>query len=87
MVNLVISDEVSGVMKERGIIAEDVSAVIEKAEAGGNRLEDLNNGHFLGEARLENASVYVEYTVSDGAYSVIDTYSHRVTMKEDEEEE
>lgn len=80
--NQVKLDDVADIMDERGITAEDICTVIAWAEDSGIKLVDGDRN--LAKKRLDNVTVYVEYTVDGAGYVVSDTYSHRVTLREDE---
>jgi len=83
-VELVISDDVSEAMEERGVREEDIRAVLAAAEQSGDKLYN-DEGHFLARARLDNFSAYVEYVLNDSSVEIIDAYSHKVSFASDEE--
>lgn len=76
-------DNVAEIMEERGINEDDIRAVIAAAEESGEKLVD--GARSLAKKRLDNVTVYVEYTSEDDGFDVADVYSHRVALKEDEE--
>ena len=73
-------ENVSALLEERGITAEDVNAVVAWGEAEGGKLVDGDKN--LAKKKLNNTMVYVEY-MADA--TVIDVYSHRVTLVNSEE--
>lgn len=83
-INVTLSAEVESVMEERGVCLEDIQTVIETAETSGVKLLNQDTGHFLAKKRLENVTVYAEYQIDGDNANVVDVYSHRVTMAEDQ---
>ena len=83
-INVTLSAEVESVMEERGVCLEDIQTVIEAAETSGAKLLNQESGCFLAKKRLENVTVYAEYQIDGDYASVVDVYSHRVTMAEDQ---
>ena len=77
-----MSDEVAGVMEERGVREEDVREVLEYAETTGKKLYVEGEQHFLARKRMGNFSAYVEYILGDDV-EVLNVYSHMVTLAED----
>lgn len=71
-------DSVAETMEERGILKEDVEAVISWGEGEGGKLVDGDTN--LAKKRLDKVMVYVQYA-ADG--TVQDVYSHRVTLGEE----
>ena len=83
-VKVTLSTEVQSVMEERGVCLEDIQTVIDAAETSGVKLLNQDSGHFLAKKRLENVTVYAEYQINGDQADVIDVYSHRVMMAEDQ---
>lgn len=83
-IKVTLSAEVESVMEERGVCLEDIQTVIDAAEASGAKLLDQESGHFLAKKRLENVTVYAEYQIDGDQANVVDVYSHRVMMAEDQ---
>lgn len=79
-----LSADVEAVMEERGIRMEDIQVVIEAAESSGEKLSSESTGHFLAKKRLENIMAYAEYTLADNVAEVVDVYSHRVSLQEEQ---
>lgn len=77
-----LSADAEAVMEERGVRLEDIQAVIGAAEASGERLY-TKDGRFLAKKRLDNIMAYAEYTLSGDTATVMDTYAHRVSLKEE----
>ena len=80
-VNSLLLDKVADSMSERGISAEDLCQVIAWGEGEGGKLVD--GDRCLAKKRINNVSIYAEYTVDGDKYIVEDTYSHRVSFRED----
>jgi len=81
---LIVDDSLTSVMEERGITKEDVGQVLRYAESSGNKLCKENKSHCLAKQRLENFTVYVEYQIEHDSYKLLNVYSHRVSLTEDE---
>ena len=74
-------DAVAALLEERGITADDVSAVVAWGEGEGGKLTDGDVS--LAKKRLDKVLVYVEYN-ADG--TVTDVYCHRVKLTNSEKE-
>lgn len=83
-INLNISPEIAGVMEERGILAEDIAAVVAEAETANVKLYCEENRHVLAKKRLVKFTVYVEYSIDAADVEVHNVYSHRVSLNEDQ---
>jgi len=77
------TDEVDALLKERGILDEDLKKVIFKADESGKKLYREGDDRFLAKARLDNFTVYVEYSPRENGYEIHSAYSHRVNLKSD----
>ena len=75
--------DVKTVMDERGIKEADIREVISWAEGEGGKLLNPEGTRFLGKKRLENFTVYAEYSAADGSFVIYNVYSHRVSLRED----
>jgi hypothetical protein len=84
-VDIVVSSSVETLMAERGIRESDVKEVIATAEKESAKLYSEDETRFLAKKRLENFTVYVEYKPSGNAFEILNVYSHRVSLTEDEE--
>ncbi|OFX25258.1 MAG: amine oxidase [Anaeromyxobacter sp. RBG_16_69_14] len=78
--NLIISPEVTQLMEERMILAEDVEKVIGHAEATGDKIEDKESGHLLASHRPVSVTYWVEYSVEPSGFVVHNAYSHRMEI-------
>lgn len=81
--NIVIADDCKATMEERGITEEDVAAVIADAQAEKTHLYSENKDVFLAKKRLENFTVYAQFTNDGQSIQVQNVYSHRVSLNED----
>jgi hypothetical protein len=84
-VNLKMSDEVTAMLEDRGILESDVREALAYAEGEGIKLYQEGSNRCLGKKRLGNFTVYVEYECADDSVEIFDVYSHRVMLKEDGE--
>lgn len=84
---VIISDEILQTMDERGIKENEVKDVISYSLNGEAYLHTSDKAQFLAKKRLGNFTVYVEYTMEDDTYKVVNAYSHRVSLLEDQEKE
>ncbi len=80
---LIISDEIAGLMEERGIREEDVREVVEFAESSGKKLYIEGEEHFLARKRIGKFSAYAEYSVNRRTVEVLDVYSHMLVFPDD----
>ena len=81
-IELVKTEEVAGVLQERGISDVDVKLTILHGEITGEKLHNPENDRFLTKTRYCGAVYYAEYSISDGRYVVHSAYSHRSEIKE-----
>lgn len=81
---VIISDEIKDMMVQRGIKESEIRDVIRCGLNGGIYLYTSNNEKFLAKKRLDNFTAYVEYVMEYDAYKVINVYSHRVSLTEDQ---
>ena len=81
---LVKSEAVASLMEKRHILDDDVKQVIYHAETTGEKLYQQPEGNrHLAKMALENATFYVEYSVTDGSYEVHTVYSHGSKLVEE----
>ena len=81
-VELRFADGVAEAMEERGINESDIREVLVYAEEQGYKLVD--GDRCLAKKRLGNFTAYVEYSPADGAVELLDVYSHRIMLNEDQ---
>jgi hypothetical protein len=81
---LIINSEIEAKMSERGIQKSDIKEVLAYAEDSEKLYIDGEN-RSLGKKRMENFTAYVEYEKTDDGYKILDVYSHRVSLSEDQE--
>ena len=81
---LIVNSEIEAKINERGIRKSDIKEVLAHAESGEKLYIDGEN-RFLGKKRVENFPAYVEYEKTDEGYKILDVYSHRVSLSEDQE--
>jgi hypothetical protein len=84
-IKLLKTDEVSKLIAERGITDADIQETIYTAENGGAKLYQEGATHCLAKKRLGKFTVYAEYEIEDGGYKLLNVYSHRVMLAEDQE--
>jgi NADPH-dependent glutamate synthase beta subunit-like oxidoreductase len=75
-----ISSEVSERMEERRILVEDVQRVIDHAERTGERIFNKKTGHWVASFRPRTVTFWVEYTGTPQAYTVYNSYCHRMEI-------
>lgn len=81
---VIISDEIANIMAQRGIKENELKDVINYTLKDGTYLHTSDNKQFLAKKRLGNFTLYVEYVIEDGAYKVVNAYSHRISLIEDQ---
>jgi len=77
---LSISSEVRERMEERRILVEDVQRVIYHAERTGERIYNKKTGHWVASFRPRTVTFWVEYTGTPQAYTLYNSYCHRMEI-------
>lgn len=80
---IIVSDENSKLMDERGIKLEDIELAINNAEDNDFKLYLENENLFLTRFRNNNYTIYVEYKLNDDECTINDAYGHRVSIVSD----
>lgn len=80
--NVIIADSVKETIAQRGIKPEDVTAVIEEAEATKKKLASKDGSKFLAKKKIGTAMVYADYSMSGNDATLNSAYSHRMEMGE-----
>jgi hypothetical protein len=75
-----ISPQVRERMEERRILVEDVQQVIDHAERTGERIYNKKTGHWIASFRPRTVTFWVEYAGTPEAYTVFNSYSHRIEI-------
>jgi len=75
-----ISPQVRELLERRMILIDDARAVIEHAEATGEKLEMVATGHLLAFYRPASVTFWVEYSVTENGFVVHNAYSHRMQV-------
>lgn len=78
---LILSEEVSRSMTDRGILKENIEQTIHHAETTGEKFINPANGRSLAFLRPARVTYWVEYTPSGTDYHIHSAYSHRMEMK------
>lgn len=81
---VIISNEIKDMMVQRGIKESEIRDVINSGLNGGIYLYTSNNEKYLAKKRLDNFTAYVEYVIENDVYKVVNVYSHRVSLSEDQ---
>jgi hypothetical protein len=81
--SLNISDDVKALMEERGIKEEDVMEVIAYGEEG-DKLVDETEEICLAKKRINEVTFYAVYKANGENCEVMNTYSHRIGLSEDQ---
>ena len=82
-VKVILEDQITDIMEQRGIKANEIQDVINYAMNGGVYMHSVNGEQILGKKRLGNFTLYVEYMLENDACKVLNIYSHRVSLIED----
>ena len=80
-INLYFPEEVESLMKDRGILEEDVQKTIHHAETTGEKFINTDTNHSLASFRPDRVTYWVEYSKVGEAYEIYTAYSHRTEMK------
>lgn len=81
---LIINDEIADIIVQRGIKENEIKDVIYYALNGGTYLHTSNSERFLAKKRIDKFTAYVEYAPDNNVYKVVNVYSHRVSLTEDQ---
>jgi glutamate synthase (NADPH) small chain len=81
---LMMPENVQKILEERMILVEDIQQVIEYAERTGNRMVNLETGHFLAHYRPSSVTYWVEYSPEGTSFLIHNAYSHRMVIEEEE---
>lgn len=82
---LIISQEVEDLLNSRLILAEDVQKVIHHAETTSKYLISPNHNRRLAKYRPVRVTYWIEYEPTEAGYLVLNGYSHRMILPEDQE--
>ena len=80
-IRLVIAPDVEALLEKRRILREDLQKVICHAtQAGSATFYHEETGHLLASYRPDNATFWVEYSVTPSGYVVHNAYAHRMEV-------
>lgn len=82
-IRLFVSAEVRARLEERHILDEDLRRVLYHAEQTGARFFNRASGHWLASFRPTAVTYWVEYVPQDDGYLIVNAYSHRMQIVED----
>lgn len=74
---LQVGDEVKQLLEERHISEDEVKKVIDFAETESEKLYQPEANRYLARSRLNEVTVYVEYSIDEKGYIIHTAYSHR----------
>jgi glutamate synthase (NADPH) small chain len=80
-INLHIPEEVESLMKDRGILNEDIQKTIYHAETTGEKFINTDTDHSLASFRPDRVTYWVEYSRVGETHEIHTAYSHRTEMK------
>jgi glutamate synthase (NADPH/NADH) small chain len=83
-IRLYIADKLLDKMDQQLILDDDVKKVIYWAEKTGVKLFDNKNKHYIAHFRETVFTYWVEYCPKDSGYEIINVYSHRLQLEENE---
>ena len=78
--NVIIPESVKETIAQRGIKPEDVTAVIEEAEATKKKLASKDGSKFLAKKKIGAAMIYADYSMAGNDATLNSAYSHRMEM-------
>lgn len=70
-------------IEKRGITEEDLMQVIVYAEESKDKLVSKDETQFLAKKRIDNFTVYAQYSIDGDTANISDFYSHRVNLKKE----
>jgi hypothetical protein len=80
-INLYIPEKVASLMKDRGILNEDIQKTIHHAETMGEKFINPTAGRSLAFFRPDRVTYWVEYSKVGETHEIHTVYSHRTEMK------
>jgi hypothetical protein len=80
---LILGDDVEKKMDDRYILLNEIKQVIHHAETNGVKFIDKKTGHSLAHLKIGHVTYWVEYERSGDSYKVYKTYSHRIQIVEE----
>ncbi|MCB6994066.1 NAD(P)-binding protein [bacterium 210820-DFI.6.37] len=78
---LIMKDEVREKVNKQKILEEDLSAVIDYAEATGRRTLDPKTGHYKAYKEIGYITCWVEYGPLEEGYEIYNVYTHRMKIE------
>jgi hypothetical protein len=79
--DLNISDETNGLLKDNGFRIEEIQEIIENAESSGNKLKDADGEVFIAKGDSDNLTTYAVYSpLSNGAFELKSAYAHKMKV-------
>ncbi|MFA5055889.1 MAG: pyridine nucleotide-disulfide oxidoreductase/dicluster-binding protein [Dehalococcoidia bacterium] len=82
-IKLILGDDVEKKMDDRYILLNEIKQVIHHAETNGVKFIDKGAGHSLAHLKIGHVTYWVEYEQSGDSYKVYKTYSHRIQIVEE----
>ena len=79
-IKLEIAPAVEAVMDQRRILAEDLRRVLHQTAGTESGFIDRETGRTLVSGQLGPVTYWIEYTITDGAYEIHRTWSHRMVV-------
>jgi Fe-S oxidoreductase len=79
--NVLIPETLRPILEKRMILDQDVQRTIDSAEQSADFIEDQFTGRRLASLRVACVTYWVEYSEQDGAYLVLDAWSHRMEVR------
>lgn len=83
-VKLILDQQIIEIMEERGIQETDIQEVVDAVANGGICLHSQDGTRILAKKRIGNFTLYVEYNSEGGSCRVLNVYSHRISLTEDQ---
>ncbi len=75
-----MTPEVAAKLEQRRILHQDIRAAIAHGQETGEKMLNIETGHFLVAHRPSMVTFWVEYTVADTGYQIHNSYCHRMLV-------
>lgn len=85
-IKLMLSDDIEKKMDDRYILLNEIKQVIHHAETDGVKFIDKGTGHSIAHLKIGHVTYWVEYAQSGDGYKVYKTYSHRIQILEESDD-
>jgi hypothetical protein len=81
-IKLHLNETTKETMKKRNITEEDLKKTITNAETTGEKLYQPQTNRHLAKLKINEATIYADYTTEKDTYKINTTYKHKAVIKQ-----